>query len=193
MMIRAKPSPRTTSKPVRSRAAFTLVELIAVLVLMSILAVSSVPVIDKVGQVRERVLANEIASTLRYTRQLAVASGFTIGLQLQADDQIASLLRIDDEGTIGAYTPLGGSDTGVQPLLGDQSASFSELQFGEDDLALAGLDAPDAIWFDFSGVPHTRSASGDSPDPLVDEVRVTIGNYTVSLHPLTAFIEVNAQ
>lgn len=177
----------------RTRAAFTLVELIAVLVVMSILAISSVPVIDRVGQIRERVLANEIASTLRYTRQLAVASGGTIGLQLVAEEQVARLLHIDDQASIVAYTPPGGSDAGSQTLLGEHAAVFSEFQFSEDDLTLAGFDSPDTLWFDFSGAPHTRSESGASPDLLSDAMRITVGTYTVTLYPLTGYTEVSAQ
>jgi MSHA pilin protein MshC len=73
-----------TASPRRHARGFTLVELVAVLVILGIVAAVVAPRFVDTAVFSERGYADEIATSLRYARRIAVASGCNVRFTVNA-------------------------------------------------------------------------------------------------------------
>lgn len=84
--------------PSRSRAGFTLVELIGVLVLVGIAAISAVPVLGTVDRMQRAGMCDEIERRLMMARAHAMTTGMPSGVRFALGDQQAEVMQIVSSG-----------------------------------------------------------------------------------------------
>ncbi len=143
------------ARSVTSRRAFTLVELMIVVVLMSIIAVSVLPAMQNLRTMREGAARDDIARMLEVTKARAMATGRPTGLRVSLADSTLTLVEL------GAGDRL--SDV-IDPLT--QSVRSLVVPSTYPDVTLSsmtngdGVSGPGTIWFDYEATPHTRTPNG---------------------------------
>jgi MSHA pilin protein MshC len=115
---------------------FTLMELVAILVLVGILAFSVVPRFLDKGSVDVSAMAEQLAGDIRYTQSLAMTSG-----QRNRINLAAASYQI----TTSAGAPVAHPATG----------STAAISLGDVSLALSGLPSG-YVAFDGKGIPYTN-------------------------------------
>lgn len=142
----------------RARAksrAFTLVEMILVVILIGVLAVSAVPALGTMAASREAAAAREIRRLLQVVRLTAMSSGRPTGLSISTTSEL-SFVQIERTGA--RATPVVGPLGEARPPVSIRS------QFSGTTISLArtGLNETGAVtfWFGTDGVPHSRAANG---------------------------------
>lgn len=155
-----------TTRPVR--AAFTLVELMIVVVLMGIVAASVIPAIGSVQGMREGAARDEIGRMLEVTKARAIASGAPCGLQIDLNESSLTIVRLSEAGSIEDLT---------DPLtLQTRSVVLPSVYSGVTLEAFAngdGVIGSGTIWFNYEATPHTRTSGGameatNSSDAMIE-------------------------
>ncbi len=89
----------TTPIPKRAYSGFTLVELIAVIIVLGILAATITPRLTQRGGFDERVFLDELISTARYAQQQAMMRGNNFVVRMIIDNAAGSYgIEVDDGG-----------------------------------------------------------------------------------------------
>ena len=171
----------------RCRTGFTLIEMIAVLVLVSILSVTAIPSLARLDSARDAAMMSECDRLLRFAQAAAVSSGLPSGLQIDLDAQTLAVITI---GPDGHAVPLNRDVTGQQVLIHLPEA------FGAATLVDAGVTGSlsdrgeVAIWFDYDGRPHTRDSDGSDPRVISQPfIMRSASERTISVLPLTGKVE----
>ncbi|MEZ6243508.1 MAG: prepilin-type N-terminal cleavage/methylation domain-containing protein [Phycisphaerales bacterium] len=168
------------------RRAFTILELMVVVLLMSILAVAVLPALASLDEARIGAAADEIERTLVLARSMAMASGEPTGADFDLTKQTVSLVRI---------TSVGGAP---EPALDALSQPVSPLRVGVtfphvEVLSLTngnGSGGSGAIWFRFDGAPETRAADGSLVGAFTQDAVVTLtGPKTVVIRMGAGLVE----
>lgn len=160
--------------------AFTLIEMISVLVLVSVLSVTAIPAIARLDRAQDAAMLREVERQLRLAQTAAVATGMPAGIEFNLDTQTIQLLQLNPETLV--QVPLGRLGSGSDPALHlpQAFASASIAALSVHGVALStGIHR---LWFAPDGTPHTREDSGSDPQPISqalivrsardDEVRV---------------------
>lgn len=180
------PRAAQTSKRQR-RIGFTLVEMIAVLVLVSILSVTAIPSLARLDSARDAAMISECDRLLRFAQAGAVSSGLPTGVQIDLDAQTLAVITIGpDEQTV----PLNRDATG-QPLVVFVAEAFGAALISEAGVTGSSSDRGEvAIWFDYDGTPHTRDADGSDPQDISDPfILRSASGRTISVLPITGKVE----
>ena len=93
---------KRTSREKSRVAGFTLLELVATIVIVGVLAATAAPTFFNNQPFEERGYADELASTLRYARRIAVASECRVAVSINAGGY-----------TVNQHAMLGNCDTGT--------------------------------------------------------------------------------
>lgn len=173
-------SRRNATRPTR-RAGYTLVELIAVMVLVSIAAASVAPVMGVVERSRQAGAKDEIERRLLMVRSHAMTTGRPSGVRFDLAAQ-----------TAGAYEILapGGAPVKMAMQGGDESAEsmFAGVEIVDADLDPA--DAYDTIWFAHDGTPHYRTGGGAMVGGLTQDAAISVtGGGSVTVRMVSGAIE----
>ncbi|HEY8539920.1 MAG TPA: GspH/FimT family pseudopilin [Steroidobacteraceae bacterium] len=135
----------------RSHCGFTLVELLATLVIVAIVAAVSVPRLFNTQTFQERGYADELAGSLRYARKIALASGCGVAVFIDAANyslqQRASLAACNSTGSPWS-TPVRRADgtlaAGTAPS-GVSVAPATTIVFDANGAVVGGAPAPIAV------------------------------------------------
>jgi len=172
-----------------SRAGFTLVELIAVIVVLSAVSITAAPALVSLSAMRDASLGRELGRRLGLARAVAGAGGRPTGVRLDAAAQSMMLVQI---ASIGAgATPLPGITGSVSgsPAGGD---SVSSLFPGSSILSVS-LDPDgvhDTLWFSSRGVPHLRDGTGAHAGDLAQDAVIGLsGGRTLTVRMVTGLVE----
>lgn len=168
------------------RGAFTLIELIAVLVIAGILAATISPVMDSIRRTRDAGFAREIVRRLLLARAHAAATGQPAGVRFTAATQSVSMLRITSGGA--APTPMPSANGGAPAPAADALGAL----FPGASMTAVSISGPtgDTIWFDYEGTPHLRTTAGAYAGPLAADATITIsGGRTITIHAVTGMVE----
>jgi Tfp pilus assembly protein FimT len=94
-----------------SRSAFTLIEAMVVVILMSIIAVTVMPALNNLDKARQGAAADELIRLLTQARALAMASGRPVGVSIDLEEDAALIVQISAAG--GPPTPATGALVGA--------------------------------------------------------------------------------
>ena len=117
--------PNQPSKPLTLQHGFTLVELVMVMVITGILAITALPKFFGVSDYQARAFFDDTLSAVRYARQLAVATGCKVQVSINANGY--TLTRPAAQNQCRNATP---SFTAAIPHPGTQQSSYTNAQAG---------------------------------------------------------------
>lgn len=164
--------------------AFTLIEIIVVMIVISIMAVVALPSFSNVGSSRAGVAARMIARDLTYARERAIATGTRIWVVFSASTNSYSVLSENpaSPGRAGASTmtdPNGSGKSYIQYLnTGDYAGvTFTGITF----------DAGTEVGFDWVGKPYNSTSAALS---AAGTITLSAGGYTVTVQPSTGLAKV---
>ncbi len=175
------------SRPRAITRGFTLIEFIAVIVLVSILSVTISPALRALDNMAHVGLKNEIARKLALARANAMSTGSPTGLRFNTPAQSFDLLYINTTGDPPAALPgPSGADDGSSSLI--IASLFPGASLTDADLDDA--DTYDTLWYDFQGEPHFRAADGTYVSPITRDAVITVsGPNTLTIRMTTGAIQ----
>lgn len=168
------------------RHAFTLVELMVVVLLMSIVSVTVLPAMGNVQLMREGAARDEVIRFIDVARARALASGEPVGVGVGLQLSSLSMVRVAETGGVQILT---------DPLTGRQRRVFISAMYSgvtlEGLLHGDGSSGSGMIWFDYEGAPHTRDQFGafQSLNDAPVEIEMS-SSETILVHPHSGFVEV---
>lgn len=169
-----------------SRSAFTLIEAMVVVILMSIIAVTVMPALNNLDKARQGAAADELIRLLTQARALAMASGRPVGVSIDLEEDAALIVQISAAGD----PPTPATDPMGQP---EEAVRFAEQYSGVELVAMTqgdGASGSGAIWFRFDGEPQTRAADGALVGAFTQDATVELsGSKVVTVRRGTGLVE----
>lgn len=162
-----------------SRQGFTLIELVIVIVIMGIMAVSVITSGTSKGSVRLNAACYKLAADLRYAQEMAMAEQVRFGISFDTDDESYFAYRVS---------------TGMKAL-DPQTRDDLEVEFDEmrefNDIVISSIDFSDAIEFGSMGEPYDGNGVALSSEGIVT-LQTADGVYsmTVRIEPVTGKVTV---
>jgi len=172
------------SDPLRkSRAAYTLVELIAVIVLAAVLAASAAPMIGTIGNARRAAALEAIRNDIAYARAHAIATGMRTWVNIDPQQNSWQLLA-EPHGSPGfaSAQPMSASVTGKaegssNTLESNDTAAFQSVDFdGGQTVGFDRLGRPlvaDLQMLTAPGIVRVQLAGAVRVEPNTGHVRLT--------------------
>jgi len=153
----------------RGGEAFTIIEILIVVVILAIAALTAIPMMSSAGSVQVRSAANMIAADLEYAKSLAISRGQDFSVVF--DTSTKSYEIIDQDGTI------------LHPVKKGSNYVIDFQKEGLDRVDIAGVDfgGKSEIVFDYLGSP-------DKGGTVTVEAGGTTA--TISVEPVTGYISV---
>jgi prepilin-type N-terminal cleavage/methylation domain-containing protein len=154
------------------RRGFTVIEILIVLVIMTIAALTAVPMMSSASSVQIRSAASMIAADLEYAKSMAISRGQNYSVRF---DQNADSYRIVDQGNIVIQHPV--------------KKGFNYIVDFQSDTRLNRVDITGA---NFSGNPDVEFDSMGSPQSG-GTISLQAGGTTVTIMvvPITGYISIN--
>ena len=165
----------TASKSHRHEAAFTLIEMVAVMVIIGVLAVFAMPRFADIDPFEERGFFEEALAATRYAQKLAVASGCSIRMEFDASANSLQISR---------WT--GGTDcTQLTAPLQTVQRPGSDAPFQSS--APSGVNVANNLTFYFDRVGRPNDLGGNLiTDPA--DLDVVIGSRRIQVTPNTGLV-----
>lgn len=170
---------------------FTILEMIAVITIVGLVAVSVVPATARINDARKLAGVYEIARTMEYARARAAARGMPSGVRFDSELDSVQVMDIDDSGD-----PIKGTDG-----LGlDVSPIEVNEQFGTDiqrvtmttGVLSVGSLGGNTVWFTHASEPHMRSEAGEFSAVLSADMTVSFGvSAVITLRSPSGLVEVS--
>jgi MSHA pilin protein MshC len=164
----------TRSGTRRAAAAFTLIELVAVLVIVGVLAALALPRFADVGPFAARGFFEEALAATRYAQKLAVASGCSIRVRFTATSDSVSIARF----TGADCTQV---TAGTVPVTRPGSSESLDLD------APAGVSVGRDLSFYFDRIGRPHDLGGNLIDDPTD-LAITIGGRRLQITPDTGLV-----
>lgn len=186
---------RTISKPccygcrrgaLPLRGGFTLIELMVVVVILSILSASVIPMMSQSVQARQGASRDEVVRYFEFARGRAIAAGVPVGVFVDTNNGVLQIVTISDAGAIVNVTdPINGKIKQVD--LGDEYGGVSIGSFVNGN----GNSGNGTAWFDFQAEPHTRDGiSGVFDAVFTQNATVTLSTGTlIVIHAGSGLVE----
>lgn len=155
---------------------FTLVELLVVVVIMGIIAVSVLPTVSHASSAQAGVARDEVVRMLEYARARAGTTGEPCGVSVDTNDPGVGILTVGDGGDGGieaVIDPIGNTEKAVD--LGSAFGGVSVESFVNGD----GSGAAGTVWFDFLSVPHVRESDGSFDGWFTQDAVITLSSGAV--------------
>lgn len=175
---------QTTPGRVGRRRAFTVLELITVIVLLGLIAVFvGGPTLSYISEVRTRAAAARLASDIRYLQRLSLGSGLRTWLVLNRNSNNYQLY-IEDRANLGKV----GRVPVSHPL--DKSTNAVQLgvnPFVQVSMTAVNINGTSELEFDSFGVPYDANGMALSTSGVV----TLTGGITVAVYPIGGMVERN--
>ncbi len=159
--------------------------MLTVLVVLSLIAASSVPALHAIDQARQAAAANEIERLLIGARARAMASARPTGLSVQKGSILGMVEVLSDNAT-----PTTAGDVFDEPFAPiDLPASYAAATIAKfingDGSAGTGI-----VWFNHRGEPHTRKSSGVYTAAFTQDAVFTLSTGSlVRVHMLSGAVD----
>jgi prepilin-type N-terminal cleavage/methylation domain-containing protein len=162
-------------------SGFTLIELIIVVVIISIAALTAVPMMSSAASVQIRSAANMISADLEYAKSMAISRGQKFSVVF---DKNTESYRIEDQ------------DGNVIPHPVKKGFSYvinfqNDGRLNKVDIFDADFDGTSEVKFDYLGSPY----NGNTPPAPLNSGVISLQaggvTATVSVEPVTGFISIN--
>jgi prepilin-type N-terminal cleavage/methylation domain-containing protein len=161
-----------------TKRAFTLIELIVVMVIITIAAVLAVPMMSSAADVQVRSAANMIAADLEYAKSMAISRQQNHSVVFDPANESYEVR--DASGTVISHPVKAGSLFVVNLQ--------SDSRLSRVDITSADFDSQPSVTFDYLGSPYNAAAS-----PLNSgQISLQAGSFTmtVNVEPMTGYVTV---
>ena len=171
----------TEDGSLRRRSGFTLIEILIVVVILAIAAMTAIPMMTSAGSVQIRSAANMVAADLEYAKSMAIARGQYFSVVFDKNTDSYSIIK-DQTGSVIAH-PV---KKGFNYVIG-----FRDKGLDKVDIADVDFDGTNKVKFDYLGSPDNGN---DIPSPLLNRgvIRLQAAGIavTVNVEPVTGFISI---
>ena len=149
---------------------FTLIEILIVIVILAIAAMTAIPMMGSAASVQIRSAGNMIAADLEYAKSLAISKGQNFSVVF--DEGAESYSIVDQDGNTISHPVKKGFDYVID---------FQDEGLGRVEIADADFDGASQVQFDYLGSPDKGGT-----------VHLQAGDMsaTVSVEPVTGYITV---
>ncbi|MFN4242118.1 MAG: prepilin-type N-terminal cleavage/methylation domain-containing protein [Tepidisphaerales bacterium] len=185
MVYRRAPSRRAT-------AAFTLVEILVVVVILGVISAVLIPQLTSRADLVASAAARQVMSDLTYAQNQAITTQRRVFVQFTP---VSAGGGVTGRGTYSVLTQLPATVM-VHPITRSPwTVNFGGGRGAWATVAIdaASFDGRTLLMFDEAGAPHTIASPSSPPEPLSDGwVRVTCGGITLTIRvePLTGTLTV---
>ena len=167
------------------RAGFSLLELIAVMLILSAISAVAVPMITSLTGLQTHSARATLFAALAFSQANAGATGTPTGVRIDLAGQTYRFLQVQDPGP------------GVEPLLDPLGAPSASSRVSRASRAIVdrveGKDlstTEPTVWFGYLGSPERRDADGALISPAADVTRIVLEQGDpILVHPITGVIE----
>ena len=158
--------------------AFTMVEIVVVVVIMSIAALLAIPMLSSAGDSQVKSAANIVASDIEYAKNLAIGRQKNYSIVF---DTAADSYEVRDSDNAVIEHPMT-----KKPY----SITFSnDSRLSSVKINTADFDSTSTLYFDYLGTPYSGSL-----DPLKNAGVITLNadefSLTVKVQPMTGYISI---
>jgi len=160
------------------RGGFTLIEILVVVVIIAIAAMTVIPIMTSAASVQIRSAANMIMADLEYAKSMSISRGQRYSVVF---DKAAESYRIEDQdGAVISHPVKKGFDYVVD--------FRNDGRLDKVDIVDVDFDTTSEVKFDYLGSPYNGNGTALNSGVISLEARGTTA--TVTVEPVTAFISI---
>lgn len=171
------PARETIFASSHKRSAFTVIELLIVVVIIAIAAMTAIPMMSSAASVQIRSAANMVAADLEYAKSMAIARGQKFSVVFDKDADSYSIK--DQAGNVIAHPVKKGSNYVIV---------FQDKGLDKVDIADVDFDGTSTIKFDYLASPY--NGSNNPLNSGVIELQAGSITITIAIEPVTGFISI---
>jgi prepilin-type N-terminal cleavage/methylation domain-containing protein len=161
----------------RRRSGFTLIEILIVVVILAIAAMTAIPMMTSAGSVQIRSAANMVAADLEYAKSMAIARGQKFSVVFDKNTDTYSIT--DQTGSVIKHPVKKGSDY----IIG-----FRDKGLDKVDITDVDFDGKSTVKFDYLGSPY--NADNNPLNRGVIKLQAGSKTITITVEPVTGFISI---
>jgi len=159
--------------------AFTLIELIVVMVIIGIAALLAVPMIGSAADVQVRSAANMIAADLDYAKSMAITTQQNYSVVFDTANEIYQV-----------HDPCGVVDHPLKPGSDFEVDFQSDSRLNRVDIDTADFDSQTAVTFDYLGSPYSGTTTANPLNSGQISLQADAFTMTVTVEPMTGYVTV---
>ena len=160
------------------RNAFTFIELIVVMVILSIAAVLAIPMISSAADVQVRSAANMIAADLDYAKSMAISTQQNYWVVFNPDNESYKVCNASEDPIDHPLKP--GSPFVVNFQI--------DSRLSKVDIVSAAFDSQSTVKFDYLGSPYNGSGTALNSGQIT--LQANTFSMTITVEPMTGYVTV---
>jgi len=163
----------------KQRSGFTIIELLIVVVIIAIAALTVVPMVSSAASMQIRSAANMVAADLEYAKSMAISRGQYISVVF---NEATESYQIEDQNGDVIQHPVKKGFLYTMDFRNDSRLDRVEI-------VSANFDATNSIKFDYLGSPY--NGGGAALNSGVITLRAGSFTRTVTVEPVTGYISIS--
>jgi prepilin-type N-terminal cleavage/methylation domain-containing protein len=162
---------RMASRTCVRQRAFTLIEMIAVVVVLGIVAAGSIPAFDAIRSAQHAGCAADLERIIITARARAMATATPTGITLSRDGRHITIVELPQDGELRTVQDLFQTPMPAIDLAGSWGGN-TVSRFVNGD----GTNRGRTIWFNHRAEPQTRDDDGADPTAFMRDALYTLAN-----------------